>query len=103
MAMGAVTVAVWGNIDGGIFNLYEIVPGFVVNLLVTIVISLVTYSPNAIIDREFDMAAELSKDWSNHKEYEKQMIEYRRNNPDGYEPRSATIRTEDGDEIELPK
>lgn len=103
MAMGAVTVAVWGNIDGGIFNLYEIVPGFVVNLLVTIVISLVTYSPNAIIDREFDMAAELSKDWSNHKEYEKQMIEYRRNNPDGYEPRSATLRTEDGDEIELPR
>ncbi|VEI12998.1 sodium/proline symporter PutP [Trueperella bialowiezensis] len=103
MAMGAVTVAVWGNIDGGMFDLYEIVPGFIVNLVVTMVVSLVTYRPNAIIEREFDMAAELAKDWSKHAEYEAQMIEFRRNNPDGYKPRSATLRTEDGGEMELPK
>ncbi|MDP9806103.1 sodium/proline symporter [Trueperella bonasi] len=103
MAMGAVTVAVWGNIDGGIFNFYEILPGFVVNLVVAIVISQLTYKPNAIIEREFDMAAELSKDWSNHAKYEAEMAEYRRANSDGYEPRSATLRTEDGGEMELPK
>lgn len=103
MVMGAVTVAVWGNIDGGLFNLYEIVPGFVVNLVITIVVSLLTYKPNPIIEREFDMAAELSKDWTNHKKYEAEMVGYRRDNPDGYKPRSATLRTADGDEIELPK
>ncbi len=103
MVMGAVTVAVWGNIDGGMFNLYEIIPGFLVNMIVTIVVSLLTYKPNAIIEREFEMAEELSKDWSKHAQYEAEMIEFRRNNTDGYKPRSATLYTEDGGEMELPK
>lgn len=103
MAMGAVTVAVWGNVDGGMLDLYEIVPGFLVNLVVTMVVSHLTHRPNAIIDREFDMAAELAKDWTNHAKYEADMREFRRENPDGYEPRSATLYTEDGGEMELPK
>ncbi len=34
--------------------LYEIVPGFIVCLLVAVVVSLVTYKPNAEIEEEFD-------------------------------------------------
>ncbi|WP_047979591.1 sodium/proline symporter PutP [Ornithinibacillus contaminans] len=37
---GAVTVIIWGGyLEGGIFDLYEIVPGFVLNLIITILVS----------------------------------------------------------------
>ena len=54
--VGAVTVAVWGNLSGGIFDLYEIVPGFVFNLLVSVAVSMATYRRNNEIDAEFDAA-----------------------------------------------
>lgn len=54
--VGAVTVAVWGNLSGGIFDLYEIVPGFVFNLLVSVAVSMATYRRNDEIDAEFDAA-----------------------------------------------
>src|SRR5699024_5594054 len=38
--VGATTVIIWGDVlSGGIFDLYEMVPGFFLNLIVTIVIS----------------------------------------------------------------
>ncbi|WP_174613674.1 sodium/proline symporter PutP [Virgibacillus ihumii] len=53
MAVGAITVFVWGNSElSGV--LYEIVPGFVLNLIITVVVSLMTYKPNAEVNREFD-------------------------------------------------
>jgi len=33
MVTGAVTVIVWANLDGGLFDLYEILPGFVISTL----------------------------------------------------------------------
>ncbi len=57
MIVGAVVVGVWGNISGGpggIFDLYEIIPGFLLNLAVAFGVSTATYSPNAEIDKEFD-------------------------------------------------
>jgi sodium/proline symporter len=36
---GGVTVIVWKQLSGGIFNLYEIIPGFAVCLFVTVVVS----------------------------------------------------------------
>ncbi|QOR47336.1 sodium/proline symporter PutP [Trueperella pecoris] len=103
MVMGAITVAVWGNVDGGMFDLYEIVPGFVINLIVTIIVSLLTYEPNPIIEKEFETAVELTKDWSRRDQAQVEVREVTRSNPDGYEPRSATLVAEDGSEIELPK
>ncbi|MDY7043523.1 sodium/proline symporter PutP [Virgibacillus sp. M23] len=39
--VGAVTVIIWGDLfSGGIFDLYEIVPGFIMNMIVAIVVSL---------------------------------------------------------------
>lgn len=53
---GTVTVFIWGNIEALHTTMYEIVPGFIVNIVLAVVISLVTYKPNAEIDEEFDAA-----------------------------------------------
>lgn len=52
LIVGAVTVFIWGNtaLSGW---LYEIVPGFVFNLIVTVVVSLLTYKRNPEIEAEF--------------------------------------------------
>ncbi|MDO5729531.1 MAG: sodium/proline symporter PutP [Actinomycetaceae bacterium] len=56
MIVGAVTVGVWGNISGGIFDLYEILPGFLFNLIVAVAVSKATYQENPDIQAEFDEA-----------------------------------------------
>jgi sodium/proline symporter len=65
MIVGAVTVIVWKNADLGtaLFgeSLYEIVPGFLFNFIVAVVISLVTYKKNAEIEKEFDESVRLLK------------------------------------------
>ncbi|MHA6625748.1 sodium/proline symporter PutP [Pseudonocardia sichuanensis] len=60
MVAGAVTVFVWdsyGQALSGV-DLYEIVPGFVVNLVVAVIVSRMTYTPNDEMDREFATAIE---------------------------------------------
>ena len=62
MTTGAVVAAVWANLSGGIFDLYELLPGFVANLIVTIVVSLSTeVAPG--VDAEFDEAVALVADF----------------------------------------
>lgn len=39
MVVGAVTVVVWSNLQGGIFDLYEIVPGFVMAVIAIVIVS----------------------------------------------------------------
>ncbi|MBB1500089.1 sodium/proline symporter PutP [Propioniciclava sp. MC1683] len=59
MIVGAVTVFVWKlvlNPLGGIFELYEILPAFLLNLVVAVAVSLATYRPNPVIEEEFDAA-----------------------------------------------
>ncbi|MDO4911857.1 MAG: sodium/proline symporter PutP [Corynebacterium sp.] len=56
MVVGAVTVGVWSNLSGGLFDVYEILPGFIFNLIVAVVVSLVTYKPNPAIEEEFEAA-----------------------------------------------
>ena len=59
MTAGAVLVFVWdrlGDVHGGVFDLYELLPGFCANLVVAVVVSLITYRPNAGIDEEFTRA-----------------------------------------------
>jgi len=55
MAVGAITVFVWGNLPIGDV-LYEIIPGFVLALIAAIVVSLATYKRNDDIEREYDEA-----------------------------------------------
>ncbi|KYD10259.1 sodium/proline symporter PutP [Heyndrickxia sporothermodurans] len=60
MITGAVTVIIW-NIVGLDETLYEIVPGFIANLIVGIVVSLATYKHNEEIEKEFEASKVLLK------------------------------------------
>lgn len=63
MVTGAVVVGIWGNLPddlGGIFKLYEIVPGFLLCWAMAYVVSKMTWKPNPEIDREFDRAVSLA-------------------------------------------
>ncbi|MDD5934669.1 MAG: sodium/proline symporter PutP [Clostridiales bacterium] len=53
MIAGGVTACIWWLCDGGIFDIYEIVPGFIVSSFVIIIVSLLTKVPKEIMD-EFD-------------------------------------------------
>ncbi|MGN8644687.1 sodium/proline symporter PutP [Gracilibacillus sp. HCP3S3_G5_1] len=45
MVIGALTVIIWAQLEGGMFDLYEIVPGFILGTVVIIVVSLIVGSP----------------------------------------------------------
>ncbi|MFD2760208.1 sodium/proline symporter PutP [Lentibacillus juripiscarius] len=62
IVVGAVTVIIWGDfLSGGIFDLYEIAPGFLLNLIVAVVISLAG-KPSDGVETEYDQAVvELKK------------------------------------------
>ncbi|WP_163528697.1 sodium/proline symporter PutP [Halobacillus ihumii] len=56
MIVGAVTVVVWGDfLSGGIFDLYELVPGFLFSLIVSVLVSLAG-KPSKEIIAEFEEA-----------------------------------------------
>ena len=50
---GGVTVVAWHNLSGGLFNVYEILPAFIICLVVTIVVSLFT-KQDADVAARFD-------------------------------------------------
>ncbi|WP_425481542.1 sodium/proline symporter PutP [Alkalibaculum sporogenes] len=54
MIAGGITVVVWKNLSGGIFDLYEIVPGMILSLVVIVVCSLLDKEPSIEIQEEFD-------------------------------------------------
>lgn len=50
---GAATAWVWGQyLSGGLFDLYEIIPGFLINLVLAYVVSRATYKEGSAEDRE---------------------------------------------------
>ncbi|RSD29590.1 sodium/proline symporter PutP [Mesobacillus subterraneus] len=55
MIAGAATVVIWSEI-GLSSVMYEIVPGFLINLVISVVVSLATYKPNPEIEKEFDLS-----------------------------------------------
>ena len=54
IVVGGVTVVVWANMSGGIFALYEIVPGFILAGIAMIVMSLISPEPEQEVLDEFD-------------------------------------------------
>ncbi|GLR63533.1 sodium/proline symporter PutP [Marinospirillum insulare] len=54
IVVGGVTVVSWANMSGGIFELYEIVPGFILAGIAMIVMSLVSPEPSEEVQQEFD-------------------------------------------------
>lgn len=64
MICGGVMVFVWHYLIkpmGGVFGIYELLPAFIVGLLVCVIVSLLTPEPEEEIYKEFDKALELSK------------------------------------------
>lgn len=51
---GGVTVIVWHNLKGGIFDVYEILPAFVMCLVVAVAVSLLDKNKDAAMLAEFD-------------------------------------------------
>ncbi|PLR85633.1 sodium/proline symporter PutP [Bacillus canaveralius] len=60
MIAGAATVIAW-SLAGYGETLYEIVPGFLVNLIVSVVVSMLTYKNNEEINKEFEESIRLLK------------------------------------------
>ena len=60
MITGAVVAFAWGQSPMKSV-LYEMVPGFASAMLVAIIVSLITYKKNQVIEEEFDRAVELAK------------------------------------------
>lgn len=64
---GATTVIVWKawlSSYGGIFDLYEILPGFIIASLFIVIISFLSKSPSANITHDFDR---VKNDWASQK------------------------------------
>lgn len=63
MITGAATVFIWDALEKStgstIFTLYEIVPGFLLNLIAAIVVSRLTHQVDPEIEEEFDRTGEL--------------------------------------------
>ena len=59
---GAVVAFVWGQVSTPLTDaIYEIIPGFAVNLLVAVVVSRFTYKHDEASDIEFDESVALSR------------------------------------------
>ncbi|WP_020681973.1 sodium/proline symporter PutP [Marinobacterium rhizophilum] len=52
--VGGITVVIWKQMSGGIYDLYEIVPGIIFATLAIIIASLVTSAPSASVQTRFD-------------------------------------------------
>ncbi|GAB2796944.1 sodium/proline symporter PutP [Halomonas shantousis] len=57
--VGGVTVVVWSKLTGGIFDLYEIVPGVIFAYIAIVVASLVTQAPSTAVTDEFDSVSKI--------------------------------------------
>jgi sodium/proline symporter len=57
MVVGAITVIVWKSLSGGIFDLYEILPGFILCAAFAILVSLADSEPPESVKRQFDALA----------------------------------------------
>ncbi|QIT56971.1 sodium/proline symporter PutP [Aquisalimonas sp. 2447] len=53
MVVGAVTVIVWEQLSGGLFDVYEIVPGFLFCTLTIVVVSLLGKEPSREVQQQF--------------------------------------------------
>ena len=60
MISGGITVVTWHNLKDGIFNVYEILPGFIVCLIFTVVFSLLQKNKDPEMLAEFDAYKKMS-------------------------------------------
>ena len=55
--VGGITVVIWKQLTGGLFDLYEIVPGFILAAIAIYVVSMLSPEPAEEIQAEFDQVA----------------------------------------------
>jgi sodium/proline symporter len=53
---GGLTVVIWKQLEGGLYDLYEILPGFLISLAAIVLVSLLGRAPSAEIGAEFKAA-----------------------------------------------
>jgi sodium/proline symporter len=58
---GGSVVVIWTHLGGGVFDLYELVPGFFLSALAIVVVSLAGRSPGPEIREQFDAATGVTK------------------------------------------
>ncbi|OAN10931.1 sodium:proline symporter [Photobacterium jeanii] len=63
IVVGAMTVVIWKQLNGGIFDLYEIVPGFIFATVSIVAVSSLTGKPSKEVQAQFD-------------QYEKNLVEF---------------------------
>jgi sodium/proline symporter len=61
MIVGAITVIGWKQLSGGIFDLYEILPGFIFATVAIIIFSFVGKKPTEEVEKEFDVVKDRLK------------------------------------------
>jgi sodium/proline symporter len=62
MIIGTLTVIIWSNLTGGIFDLYELAPGFIFAWIAIMIVSLIGKAPSEEVQNEFDtFKAEMKK------------------------------------------
>ncbi len=59
--VGGVTVVVWKQLEGGLYDVYELVPGFLAAGVAVIVVSLLTPAPSVTTRNTFDQVQQLLK------------------------------------------
>lgn len=58
IVVGGATVVIWGNMSGGILDLYEIIPGFLFATIAIVGVSLATAEPSREVQAGFESAME---------------------------------------------
>ncbi|MFW7380503.1 MAG: sodium/proline symporter PutP [Oligoflexus sp.] len=61
MIVGAVTVIVWKHLQGGIFDLYELLPAFLLGVLTIVIVSKIDQPVSQEIDEEFELVMNKQK------------------------------------------
>jgi sodium/proline symporter len=62
MITGAATVIIWKQLTGGLFDIYELLPGFIFATLAIVIFSFVGNGPTKEIQEEFDTVQARLKD-----------------------------------------
>jgi sodium/proline symporter len=65
IVVGALTVIIWAQISGGIFDLYELAPGFLFGMLSIVIVSLIDKSPSEETQKVFTFYKNKMQELSN--------------------------------------
>jgi sodium/proline symporter len=58
LVTGAIIVVVWKQLEGGLFDIYEIIPGFLFSAIAVVAVSLLTEEPGRDVVAGFDRTLE---------------------------------------------